>query len=217
MRTPSWRPSRTLLSLTAPLAFALVFSCAARPLKTADSAPTATSGGAPVDPISSVPRPVDRATVNDGVATLRTPIATEAIHALVRRVFEGFHRRDPGPLEPDLDESIVDLRADNEQIRPRGYWMNELRVRMKSLPFDQLDLDLAYKQQDVEIWGREELGVPGRPSRPNTMTNDDVLVRIPIATPRVGSDVLFGDEIRLLLRRDGPRYKIRGWGEAVPK
>jgi len=74
-----------------------------------------------------------------------------------------------------------------------------------------------YRPQDIEIYAREELGVSGRPSRPNSMAADDLFVRIPVATQRVGADVLFGDEIRLLLRRDGSRYKIRGYGEVVPK
>ena len=46
---------------------------------------------------------------------------------------------------------------------------------------------------------------------------DDVLVRIPIATPRLGADLLFGEEIKVLLRRDGNRYRIHGYGEIVPK
>jgi hypothetical protein len=49
------------------------------------------------------------------------------------------------------------------------------------------------------------------------MGEGDLLVRIPVATPRVGADVLFGDEIKLLLRRDGARYRVRGYGEVVPK
>ena len=45
------------------------------------------------------------------------------------------------------------------------------------------------------------------------MREGDALVRFPIATSRVGSEKLFGDEITLLLRRDGASYKIAGFGE----
>ena len=45
------------------------------------------------------------------------------------------------------------------------------------------------------------------------MKRGDLFVRFPVATPRVGSEQLFGDEITLLLRREGSTYKIAGFGE----
>jgi hypothetical protein len=40
------------------------------------------------------------------------------------------------------------------------------------------------------------------------VSGDDVLVRVVIATPRVGRTRLFGDEITFLLRPSGGAYKI---------
>jgi hypothetical protein len=42
------------------------------------------------------------------------------------------------------------------------------------------------------------------------MRPGDLYVRVPIATPRVGSDQLFGDILVLLLRREEGRLKIAG-------
>ena len=56
----------------------------------------------------------------------------------------------------------------------------------------------------------EDLGVPGAPERPAAMKPGDLLVRFAVAEPRVGSEHLFGDEMTLLLRRDGRIYKIAG-------
>lgn len=194
------------------------FACGPRPVRTADAPLTEASTGVPVDPVSSVPPPADRANAVDSVVTLRAPVGTEAVMALVRRVFEAFHARDTAGLEIDADESIVDIRSENEMARARWQFLSELKLRMKgTTAFEQLDVELMYRPQDVEIFARDELGLPGRPSRPASMGSDDLLVRIPIATPRLGADILFGDEIRLLLRRDGARYRIRGYGEVVPK
>lgn len=195
------------------------FACSSRGFRTADAPPAAHSGGIPVDPVSSIPKPNDRAAASELVATLRAPVATEAVAALVRRVFEAFHARDASGIDGELDDLVVDLRPEgSETTKPRATFLYELRNRMKGAPFDQIDVDLVYRPQDVEVWARDELGVPGRPARPTSMTGDDVLVRVPIATPRVGADVLFGDEIRLLLRREGARYRIRGFGEVnAPK
>jgi hypothetical protein len=45
------------------------------------------------------------------------------------------------------------------------------------------------------------------------MREGDLLVRVPILTPRVGNDRLFGDVVVLLLRREDGRFKIAGYGE----
>lgn len=187
-------------------------------MRTADSPPTAGSGGVPVDPVSSLPKPTDKGAAAEGVTTLRTPVPTDAVMALVRRLFEAFHERDTALVESDLDEVIVDLRTESEPTRPRYTIVNEWRMRMKSTQaYEQLDVDAMYRPQDVEIWARDELGLPGRPSRPTSMAEGDLLVRVPVATPRLAADVLFGDEIKLLLRRDGARYRVRGYGEVLPK
>ncbi len=200
---------------SALLASALLASCAARPIRTVDALPAAPSVAIPVDPISSIPTATDKAVAGEGVVTLRTPIGTEQVTALVHRLFEAFHARSLAPIDSDFDDVVVDL-ASGDAGRPRAQFLAMLQDRMKS-PFDQLDLDQMYRPQDVEIWARDDLGLPGRPVRPNAMGADDVLVRIPIATPRVGADVLFGDEIRLLLRRDGSTYRIRGYFEVGPR
>ncbi len=214
MRTPWSRPSNAVALLVALAGIA----CGPRVVRTADAPHPEASSGVPVDPVSSVPAPADRAAAGEGVVTLRAPVSTEAVMALVRRVFDAFHARETSGIEQDLDDNIVDVRAEGEITKARWQFISELRLRMKSTnAFEQLDVDLMYRAQDVEIFARDELGLPGRPSRPASMGADDLLVRIPVATPRLGADILFGDEIRLLLRRDGSRYRIRGYGEVVPK
>lgn len=217
MRIRSSRPSDRLLAIAGALLLC-VAGCGPRALRTADAPPTAGSAGVPVEPVSTLPKPCDRAAAGEGVVTLRAPVSTEQVMAMVRRLFEAFHARDTNGFELDLDDYLVDLRSDGESVRPRSQLVNELRQRMKGTQaFEQLEVEAMYRPQDVEIWAREELGLPGRPTRPQAMADGELLVRIPVATPRVGADILFGDEIKLLLRRDGARYRVRGYGELVPK
>jgi hypothetical protein len=56
----------------------------------------------------------------------------------------------------------------------------------------------------------ETFGQPGAPPRPPEMRPGDLYVRVPIATPRVGTEQLFGDVLVLLLRREDGRLKIAG-------
>lgn len=215
MRTRWSRPSELVLLA---LLTGAPFACGPAFVRTAAAPPTAGSAGIPVEPVSTLPKVSDKASTSEGVATLRAPVSTEQVMGLVRRLFEAFHARETAGVEPDLDDAIVDLRSDGESTRPRYQVVNDWRMRMKNTQaYEQLEVEAMYRPQDVEIWARDELGLPGRPARPQSMTEGDLLVRIPVATPRVGADVLFGDEIKLLLRRDGARYRVRGYGELLPK
>jgi hypothetical protein len=202
-----------------PLSLLALAACGSRQLRTIDP-PSADASGPSmaVDPMGELPRASDMATPNEYAVTLRAPVSTELVSALVRRLFESFHARSTAAIDADLDDDIVELRFDGGEVTVKKWsWTYNQSTRIKNSPFDQLDIDQMYRPQDVEIYARDELGLPGRPSRPKSMEADDLLVRIPIATTRVGADVLFGDEIRLLLRREGSRYKIHGYGEVVPK
>ena len=212
------RRSRASRVLVVALACCTI-ACGARRLHTLEAPPDQDAGPvAPVDPTSVLPKPSDVATSGAVVATLRAPVPPEEIASIVRRLFQTFHERSTAALEPDLDEIISDLNVPPQPDQPKTYWVINLQMqRLKTTAFDQLEIDQMYDPQQVETYAREELGQPGRPPRPMSMGADDVLVRIPIATPRVGADVLFGDEIKLLLRRVGETYKIRGYGEVVPR
>ena len=212
--------------LRAPLARALVAACAivgvgcsAAPLRTREAPPDDGAGSVvPTDPTTALPRASDVARSSDTAATLRPPVPDEVALALVARVFGAFHARSAQQIEPDVDDYVVDVTPEGGSGgRPRASWIWELQNRLRTGAFDALDVDQMYRPSDVEIYGVEDLGLPGRPTRPASMGPDETLVRVPIATPRVGADVLFGDEILLLLRRDGARFKIRGYGERYPR
>ncbi|MEO7096957.1 MAG: hypothetical protein ABI175_27105 [Polyangiales bacterium] len=194
--------------------------CGATRVKTSE-APAQSDGGfgVAVDPLAELPRPVDVAKESDSVATLRAPLPPEMIAGLVRRYFDAYHTRSSQPIEADLDEVIVDLHElpNGAGDRTKMYWIADFSAKVKGLPYDQVEVEQMYRSQDVEVYSRETLGQPGRPPRPTSMGADDVLVRIPIATPRLGADILFGDEIVLLLRRVGTAYKIHGELINVPR
>jgi hypothetical protein len=213
---------RLLKSRRSEIAFACALAlvgCGAQRLHTLDAPADQDAGPvAPVDPQSALPKPSDTAKPGDVVATLRAPVPPEEIAAIVHRLFQTFHERSTAAIEPDLDELIADLNVPPQADQTKIYWLINLQTqRLKTTSFDQLEIDQMYDPQQVETYAREELGQPGRPPRPPSMGADDVLVRIPIATARVGADVLFGDEIKLLLRRVGETYKVRGYGEVVPR
>ena len=44
--------------------------------------------------------------------------------------------------------------------------------------------------------------------RIEALHENDVVIRLPILTPRIGQDRLFGEEMIFWLRRDNDRYRI---------
>ena len=65
----------------------------------------------------------------------------------------------------------------------------------------------------IERYAYDDLGGPGAPARPAEMREGEILVRVPVATPRMGSDRSLGDVVVLLLRRDGERFLIAAFGQ----
>src|SRR4051794_32529048 len=108
--------ARALVAAILGAATALGLGCGANRLHTLEVPVDDDAGvhGIAVDPLSELPHATDSVRDGDRVATLRSPLGTEAVAALIRRVFESFRARTTASMEPDLDESIVDLLVDGE-------------------------------------------------------------------------------------------------------
>jgi hypothetical protein len=144
-----------------------------------------------------------------GVVALRAPLGNEAVLTIVHRLFRGFVHGGIEALESILTDDVTILGSS----RGRASLVDQWRARLKSLDYGRLSASAIVEDQKIERFEYADLDLPGAPERPATMKEGDVLVRFPIATPRVGSEKLFGDEVTLLLRRDGSGYKIAGFSE----
>ena len=144
-----------------------------------------------------------------GVVALRAPLGNEAVLTIVHRLFRGFVHGGIEALESILTDDVTILGSS----RGRASLVDQWRARLKSLDYGRLSASAIVEDEKIERFAYADLDLPGAPERPATMKEGDVLVRFPIATPRVGSEKLFGDEVTLLLRREGSGYKIAGFGE----
>ncbi len=159
-----------------------------------------------VDP--ALPRVTERASA-EGVVALRPGLSNEAVLIVVHRLFRGFTR---GGIEA-LEALVTDDAALLGAPRGRDSLLDEWKTRLKNLSYGKLEASEIVDDAKIERFTYDELGAPGAPERPPSMKRGELLVRFPIATPRVGSEQLFGDEMTLVLRRDGRNYKIAGFGE----
>ena len=166
--------------------------------------------GVVVEPPPAVPEGTDRAP-SSGVVVLREPLGTEAVVAVVRAMFRGFAHEDHDALAALLTADAAPLSMGHGAVH--GALLDQWSARLRTLNYGLLEgVDVA-RMDRMEEHTYEELGARGAGERPSVMRPGDLLVRIPVATPRAGAEPLFGEVVVLVLRREGEGFKIAGEGE----
>jgi hypothetical protein len=185
------------------------FGCASGPVVTAAELPTVPRhpDGVLLEPPPALPTPEDRAEAR-GVVLLREPLGPEAVRHLVTDFLHAF-------VQEDIDALLTLLLPNAGPLDGprRGTLRDTWYARMRSFDYSKLSGEEIAHFDQIERAEYDDLGEPGEPPRPTMMRRGDVLVRVPIATPRVGTDQVFPEVLILLLRRDEGRFKIAGVGE----
>lgn len=192
----------------AALALAGVIACGgAGPLETATEVPKAPRrpDGVVLEPPPAMPLAADRAPAG-GVVALREPPADKDVEEVVRAYVHAFEREDLEALVELLAEDAGPLGRAGGRAQLVEVW----KTKMKSFEYQKLAGSEVARYAQIERHTYETLGGPGAAPRPSEMRPGDLYVRVPIATPRVGMDQLFGDVLVLLLRREDGRLKIAG-------
>ena len=187
----------------------------ARPIVTSVEVPNQTNprvrhpDGVLIEPAAAIPLATDRARAR-GVVALREPLAAEAVKDVVRAYVRGFVTEDAQGLAALLTPDAGALDANRGS---RGGLAALWETRIRNFDYKKLAGSEVAHLDRIERLEYEELGGTGMPVRPPEMHLGDILVRVPIATPRVGAEQLFPEVLILLLRRDDGRFKIAGVGE----
>ncbi len=208
MRAAGWT---CLLSLLSPLAA----GCGAPPAAATPvdvPPPPRRPDGVLIEPPPALPVAADRAEAR-GVVALREPLPDEAIASLITLYLRGWTSESVDALDALLVAEAVSLDAAH---RTRAALRESWRAKMQSLDYKKLAGAQLARMDRLERFELADVGAPGAPPRPPEMRAGDVLVRVPIATPRVGAEQLFPDVLVLLLRREEGRYRIAGIGEVAP-
>jgi hypothetical protein len=183
-------------------------SCAgASTLETATEMPKAPRrpDGVVLEPTPAMPTAADRAPAT-GIVALREPLADKDVEDVVRAYVRAFEREDIDALVQLLAQDASPLGRAGNKNQLLDLW----RTKMKNFEYQKLAGVEVARVAQIEKHTYETLGASGAPMRPTEMRAGDLYVRVPIATPRVGSDQLFGDILVLLLRREEGRLKIAG-------
>ncbi len=161
--------------------------------------------GVVLEPAPAMPTASDRASAT-GIVALREPLADKDVEDVVRAYIRGFEREDVDALTQLLAQEASPLGRTGNRTQLIDLW----RTKIKNFEYQKLAGVEVARIAQIEKFSFDILGASGAPPRPTEMRPGDLYVRVPIATPRVGSDQLFGDILVLLLRREDGRLKIAG-------
>jgi len=164
--------------------------------------------GVAVDPATELPPSSDAAQARTSLVVLRPPLPEKEARRLVAAFFRCIVGEDMDAMAELLtSDAVASARSRTSAPSLLEYW----RGRTHHLKYHNLATQTVYSDAQVEIYRYDDLdgAAPGRPARSPAMGRSDLLVRVPIASVRAGSDRLFGDEILLVLRRDTDRFRIR--------
>jgi hypothetical protein len=191
----------------AALLVALTACAGSGPLETVTEMPKAPRrpDGVVLEPPPAMPPPSDRASAT-GVVALREPLADKDVEDVVRAYVRAFEREDIDALAQLLAQDAAPLGRAGGKTQLIELW----RSKMKNFEYQKLAGVEVVRVAQIEKHSYETLSTSGGPSRPTEMRPGDLYVRVPIATPRIGTDQLFGDIVVLLLRREESRLKIAG-------
>ena len=162
--------------------------------------------GVAVDPAPELPKPAPVASAESGLVVLETPLDTQAARQVVKDFFRAAIAQDADRLEELLDaQSYVQAGASMGRQQAQPFW----RLRLSRLDYGALGGQIVFRDAELELYRSQDLARL-RPARTLALSvqGNDVLVRVPIATPRLGRTRLFGDEITFLLRPSGGSFKI---------
>lgn len=203
-------PSNVGKSLESIVSSALLLAACggASSLETATELPKAPRrpDGVVVERRSALPAASDRASA-DGIVALREPLADRDVEDLVRAYIRAFEREDDRALAELVTQDAAPL---GRAGLSRAHLLETWRAKMKNFEYQKLaGLEVARFSQ-IEKHTYDTLAASGAHARPPEMRPGDLYVRVPIATPRIGQEQLFGDVLVLLLRREGGQLKIAG-------
>ncbi len=173
--------------------------------------------GVSLDKAPSWPQPENEASASDGVATLRTPLGTDAaldvLHAYVRAIVT----EDSSAMRALHTSDATFVSSPVGQ--PSRAWPGVVNIwerRFARFDYGALEGSVVVREADAQV---RRLRSPSEGVPPVSPSPDDepspppargaeVLVRAPIATSRVGGLPLLGSELILYLRRQGDGYRV---------
>jgi hypothetical protein len=167
--------------------------------------------GVAIDPASATMGPKDRASAEEGIVTLRSPLGVDLATAMIGEFFSRVVVEDDDGLSALFTRDAIAVTAGPSggmgQTPGAALWWEQ---RFRRLDYSKMAGEVVFRESELEVYRAEDAldAPPHRAIRTEMLNDNDVIIRAPIVTPRSGQERLFGDEIVFWLRRDGDHFKI---------
>lgn len=165
--------------------------------------------GVLVDPKSEPPSPAEVAESDAGPIGLRAPISEKSARKLVGDFFAAM-------TNEELPALFSFFTADSLYRSSRGGApigsSEAYRARAQRFDYRALRNAPVFDEDRIELYRYDDFDVAWELpiTRPVGMTRHDVVLRVPVTTTHSNAGRLFGDELILILRRDGEALRIAG-------
>jgi hypothetical protein len=158
-----------------------------------------------IDPTPELPPKSSGGHADQRLLVLETPRDPRAARALVRQFFSAVQHNDIAEMERMIaSDAWIVFGASGGRQRALSFW----RTRLGKLDYTELADHVLYRESDIETYVAGDATHVRRARRLPGIQGDDVLIRVPVSSPRAGATRLFGDEIIFLLRPHQGRYSI---------
>lgn len=161
-----------------------------------------------MDPPSALPSPSETADPEEGVASLRLPLAESSARALSRAFFRAIVAEDM----PTLATLVMpDATFSAPSSTPRARVLDVYRARTQRFDYLALAEEAIYEEGLVRIYRFDDFDEETTlaVARPAAMKPGDLLLRVPIVQTETSAGKVFGDEISLVIGQDGNEARIR--------
>jgi ketosteroid isomerase-like protein len=161
--------------------------------------------GIAVDPVFVLPSARAESTTEHGLVVLNTPGDLGKVRALVRGFFRAVTREDSSELAADFaDGATVVVDKSGKRVPAVAWWQQ----RFARLDYRAAENAVLFEEHRIETYRPEDMARSPRVRLAVTPATADLVVRLPVTTPRVGRVRLWGDEIWLVLVLRANGYRI---------
>lgn len=189
-----------------------LLGCSSRELEASTHAPATPAElrprppGLAVDPIFSLPSATSEAKSDHGLLVLTTPADVDSARATIRRFFGAVLREEGKELGALFEDQASVILDKSGKRSPAGPWWQQRLARLDYTAAAGVEV---YRDSRIETYCPEDIARLDRVRLALLpLGNTDLVVRVPIETPRVARTRLFGDEIWFVLRPGPSGYRI---------
>lgn len=167
--------------------------------------------GVAVDPTPALPAATATDSSEHALVVLQAPADTSAARATVRSFFRAVVEEQPAKLDALFSrDAWMQTGGQSDRQHALTYW----HARLAKLDYSVLRGRLVYRESDMETYRPKDLArLRAVRHLSLSISDDQVLIRVPIATPRVGNKRLFADEMLFVLSPKANAYVIDGVDE----